>query len=219
MNISKKLERVLDNYIKQNEKLTSEYTKLKNKRAIYEELIEILRGNYDGILNNQNLVSIFLNSIYENSTYSDELQGIISSSTPEQAIREFILWIIKDYEELEQEIEYIELELSDNEELRQSAHRVKSSLKYNKPIVDPNKDIPNIKRILKKLESSGEITPKDEILYINEIEQHNDVISSKTDLPDEQIYTEIIYGEIPNIVTAGFHYMIPLKSTQVYKIN
>lgn len=204
MNIHKRLERILDYYINQNKKLVSEYEQRKNKQATYESLLELLQGSTEEILNNKQLILVFLNGLYLDSIYIDEFNGIISSKPSEINIQKFTLKIIQEYQEFKEELEYLELEVQENEELKESAQRVKSSLKYRKLITQPHKDIPNVKTILEKLEKEQIITPQDEILYINEIEQHNERITAKQDIPEEQTYSEDDYNEIPNIITAGF---------------
>lgn len=203
MDIQKRLEKILDNYIKQSKTLSEEYEIIKNRKNNYDELIELLSQNYDEILNNKDLILVFLNSIYENDDYSNSFKRIISNNNQTE-LKEFISNIVNDYNGLIEEIEFLELEISEVEELKSSAQRVKTSLKYHKPIIDLNNDLENIKKILDQLESNGTISNKEEILFINELEFYNEMLSSVKDLPEEQRITEDMYNEVPNIVTAGF---------------
>jgi len=210
MNIQKKLEKVLDNYIKQNKIISSEYENIKNKCYNYNELINLLNTNYNEILNNKHIILLFLNSIYENDNYLIKFKEIINNNQPNE-LNPFIKTIISDYNETLEEKEYLELELIEIEELKASAQRVKNSLKYHKPILNPELDIKNIKKILNQLESNKTITNKEEVLFINELEFYNEMILSEKTIEEEQIITTMLYNEIPNIVNAGFQFFEPIE--------
>ena len=220
MNIQKKLEKILDNYIKQNKIILSEYENIKNKSFKYNELINLLNSNYNEIINNKDIIFLFLNSIYENNNYHIKFKEIINNNNQNE-LKIFITNIINDYNELLEAKEYLELELTEAEELKKSAQRVKSSLKYHKLISDSENDIKNIKQILNQLESNKTITNKEELLFINELEFYNEMILSEKDIEEEQIITATMYNEIPNIVNTGFQYFEPIEvsSTKKTKLN
>ena len=77
MDIRKKIEKLLDIYIKQNKTLINEYEKTKIKKSSYEELLELLNEDYNKLLINQELIIIFLNSIYDD-LYSEEFRYLIN---------------------------------------------------------------------------------------------------------------------------------------------
>jgi len=206
MNLSKKLQKLLDNYINENEQLEIDYKQKLSKKIIYEELIKYLKDNYNNLLNIEEIIRILLNKIYDNNDYIEKLQSILLQENLDlETLKQIINdTIINDYHVLQEDIELLKLELIDSSRLVSSARRVKSNLKHQKTIDESNKDIENINNILKELEYQGIITNQEYLLLINELEHYNERILTINGNPDDVLAFEESYNEVPTILSIGF---------------
>jgi len=206
MNLSKKLQKLLDNYINENEQLEIDYKQKLSKKIIYEELIKYLKDNYNNLLNIEEIIRILLNKIYDNNDYIEKLQSILLQENLDlETLKQIINdTIINDYHVLQEDIELLKLELIDSSRLVSSARRVKSNLKHQKTIDESNKDIKNINNILKELEYQGIITNQEYLLLINELEHYNERILTINGNPDDVLAFEESYNEVPTILSIGF---------------
>ena len=155
----KKIEKLLDKYIKQNKMLKNEYEKNKVKKSTYEELIELLSEDYNKLLNNKELIRVFLNSIYDSDLYEEEFNYLISQSNPNlEEIKDLISIIVSDYKNLTEELQLLELQIIEENVLELSAKRVKTNIKYRKLIDEKNNDVENVIKIFNNLKNRGVIT-------------------------------------------------------------
>lgn len=205
MDIRKKIEKLLDIYIKQNKTLINEYEKTKIKKSSYEELLELLNEDYNKLLINQELIIIFLNSIYDDDLYSEEFRYLITKNNQNtKEINDLISIIVKDYKNILEELQLLELKIEEEKILETSAKRAKMNIKYHKLLDEKNKDIENVIKILNNLKYSGIITNQESILLTNEINHYNELISVEKGNPTDIEIAKLSYDEIPNIINSGF---------------
>lgn len=205
MDIRKKIEKLLDIYIKQNKTLINEYEKTKIKKSSYEELLELLNEDYNKLLINQELIIIFLNSIYDDDLYSEEFRYLITKNNQNtNGINDLISIIVKDYKDILEELQLLELKIEEEKALETSAKRAKMNIKYHKLLDEKSKDIENVIKILNNLKYSGIITNQESILLTNEINHYNELISVEKGNPTDIEIAKLSYDEIPNIINSGF---------------
>lgn len=206
MNTKEKLLELIDIYLERNKKLKKSYNDNITNKQLYEELFVIFNMDFADIVNNRLMISIILNTIYKNNIYSNFYDSILNVDikNDNKKFTEFISRIKSDY--------YVLIKIIDNQEKRikrskntvSSCNKVKLAIKQGLPIIQSNFDVNGIKKILNYFEIEGEISSKEEVLLINEIEQYNRMIASKTANDEERAKSNAIYNEVPNIVNAGF---------------
>lgn len=200
MNLERKLIKLLDQYIKGKKIAASAYEiKLKQTR-MYEELIDILEGNYNKILENQGIILSLLNQLSNDNDVYPQFKNLISKV---EDVKLYVDNIVAKYYQHLNEVQNHKLHIKENAQILESVHRIKNGLKYHKQF-QFSEDIPNIVKALEELSKTQGITSKDIVLYLNMLEYHNEKIQSKIDIPEEREITEFKYNEIPNIVNAGF---------------
>lgn len=113
--------------------------------------------------------------------------------------------IYKDYLENEKKIDSLDVQIKRSYHLISTAKRVRYNLKFNIPITEYKYDITNIKTILDYYETVGEISNKELLLLINEIESYNRHVSLESDVTSRETeYANVLYNEVPNILNAGY---------------
>ena len=222
MNNTKKIEKLINDYILHYKKQLNEYEKVKNNKARYEDLLGILSCEYDEILNNKELIIILLNSIYGNLI---NLENIQKKLLEQNEIRNFKKRIEADYnaylEKFEKDTEIIEKE----HKLEISAKRIKNNLKYHKLIDEKSDDIKNVIEVLDILKNQGKINEQEYLLLTNEIIHYNELKLLENGNPEDIAIAKDSYREIPNIALTGYQELddievsINIKSTLDCYIN
>lgn len=210
MNSREMLLNLLDRYILEDKTRRNKYNNNEVMIDLYDEVLNILSGNYQDIKDNSLYISILFDTIYRNNIYYDEFYSLLlKCQVDSDARREFkrFIWKINNEKELlEQENANIKKQIDNNKHLVSSANRVKLCFRYDDPISEGKiNDMWAIKRIISYYELGGVISNKEELLLINEIELHNrkvavDSFGNKRDSE----YTEELYEKIPNILQGGF---------------
>ena len=205
MNYKDRILELLDIYIERNKKLRNLYNENIMKKDLYEELLPLINSSYDEIIDNKLIIAMLLNTIYNNNIYSKFYEILIRLDVSEDntQYQSFMAMINKDYKEILDKINKQIRRIERSKSTISSANRVRLALKQNLPITDSNYDITGVKRILNYFEIEGEISTKEEILFINEIELYNRRLLSEKGSKMEREVTEVIYQKIPNIVNSG----------------
>ena len=201
MDLTKKLIELLSDYIDENKKLKETFNIQRTKQTLYEELLGYLKEDLQGT---KLFIPILLNTIYENNIYVDEFYSIIIKQNNKNELSKFIYKIETEYNELKIQNYELNKRIMRNAEKLSSAYRARKSLLLQTKIIDSKNDIFNIQKIINYYEMAGIISNKEEILLINEIEQHNRKVGTKHSSKEEQDYAERLYNELPNILTFGF---------------
>lgn len=175
---------------------------------LYEEVLKILKGDYQEIKDNSLCISILFDTIYHNDIYYEEFYSLLLRSivdnTQRREFKKFVWKISNEMLELEKANEELKKQIYKDRHTVSSANIVKLCFKYNNPIKD-SKDILNIKRIISYYEMIGIIDNKEELLLINEIEFYNRNVAVDTSGVKRDVeYTKSVYDKIPNILQAGF---------------
>jgi len=204
MDNKEKIINILNKYIEQNKKLKEEKENLISKISLYEELLNLLKLDNSSLLENSIMFSILLETIYNNRIYSQELYEILIQQPLNQKYYIiFIKKVEKDYQEIKETLNNLKEQINRNRYKLSSAYNVRFSLSKNISILK-SYDIPNVIDIINYFELAGIISNKEAILLINEIELYNRRIKIDKASLTEQNYTDSLYGEIPNIIMAGF---------------
>jgi len=205
MNYKERILELLDIYLERNKMLRTSYNENLMKKDLYEELIPLINSSYDEIIDNRLRISLLLSAIYNNNIYSKfyEILIRVGINDDNTEYREFISMINNDYKKITDKITKQIERIERSKNTVSSANRVKLAIKQNLPITDSGYDITGVKRILNYFEIEGEISTKDEILFINEIELYNRRLLSEKGSVKQKEVTELIYQKIPNIVNSG----------------
>ena len=204
----KRIEELLNMYLKQNKDIRDKYQNNLVNLQLYEELFSYLELSYVEIKENNLFISILFNTIYGNNIYGDRFYSLLLkamvSKEGRTELKNFINMIKKDYDNLMMENDGLVQQIERNKNVVSSANRVKLCFKYGNIISDDLPDISNVKRIISLFQLSGVISNKEELLLINEIELYNKRISLDKLKDNDREYTIDLYERIPNILNAGF---------------
>ena len=175
---------------------------------LYEEVLKILKGDYQEIKDNSLCISILFDTIYHNDIYYEEFYSLLLRSivdnTQRREFKKFVWKINSEMEQLKKDNDELKRQIDNNKHTVSSAKKVKLCFKYNDPIKD-NRDVYAIKRIVSYYELVGVIDNKEELLLINEIEFYNRNVAVDTSGVKRDVeYTKSVYDKIPNILQAGF---------------
>ena len=204
----KRIEELLNMYLKQNKDIRDKYQNNLVNLQLYEELFSYLELSYEEIKENNLFISILFNTIYGNNIYGDRFYSLLLKAMVSKEgrieLKHFINMIKKDYDNLMMENDGLVQQIERNKNVVSSANRVKLCFKYGNIISDDLPDISNVKRIISLFQLSGVISNKEELLLINEIELYNKRISLDKLKDNDREYTIDLYERIPNILNAGF---------------
>lgn len=204
----KRIEELLNIYLKQNKDIKEKYQNNLVNLQLYEELFGYFDGEYEEIKENNLCISILFNTIYGNNIYGDRFYSLLLkamvSKDGKNELRQFINIVKKDYNNLLTENDGLFQQIERNKNIVSSANRVKICFKYGNIISSNFSDINNVKRIISLFQLSGVISNKEELLLINEIELYNKNISLDKLKANDREYTIDLYERIPNILNAGF---------------
>ena len=208
MNSREMLLSLIDRYILEEADRRKQYNDNQVMIDLYEEVLKILKGDYQEIKDNSLCISILFDTIYHNDIYYEEFYSLLLRSivdnTQRREFKKFVWKISNEMLELEKANEELKKQIYKDRHTVSSANIVKLCFKYNNPIKD-SKDILNIKRIISYYEMIGIIDNKEELLLINEIEFYNRNVAVDTSGVKRDVeYTKSVYDKIPNILQAGF---------------
>ncbi len=208
MNSREMLLSLIDRYILEEADRRKQYNDNQVMIDLYEEVLKILKGDYQEIKDNSLCISILFDTIYHNDIYYEEFYSLLLRSivdnTQRREFKKFVWKISNEMLELEKANEELKRQIYKDRHTVSSANIVKLCFKYNNPIKD-SKDILNIKRIISYYEMIGIIDNKEELLLINEIEFYNRNVAVDTSGVKRDVeYTKSVYDKIPNILQAGF---------------
>lgn len=205
-----KLKELLDNYIDEYNAIKARYEELTVKCQLYKELISYFDETNIDLANNKVSISLLLNTIYNDDIYEREFYNLLyklerGEYNNKNEIRSFLSTINKDYSRVAKEEDNLRNRINRIKHVVSSARRAKLSFKYNNPIDDTKYINGDLRRIINYYESSGEISNKEALLCINDLDFYNrNVITSKKSNKKEEEYASRIYNEIPNILNAGY---------------
>lgn len=200
---------LLDKYI---EEINSKKQKLEEAitfKALYEELITLLKNEPDYLSENKIILSILFTTLYKDDIYLNKFYSLLpnleTSKEKRKELKELINKIYNDYMTNEKTISSLDSQIKRSKNLILTAKRTRYKLKYSLPITEYKYDIENIKTILNYFEIMGEISKNDFLLLINEIELYNRrILTSRNNSEQENKHLELLYNEIPNIINAGY---------------
>ena len=204
MNPIKKLKELLNQYLDENKIQKDECNKKIKDKKTYEGIIDTIKNK--PLHTSKIVIPVLLNTIYNNDIYGDEFIRILKSTNKKQELEKFFQKIMYDYNRLKEDILKLEERIKRNNEIVLSAQRVVKCLSLNTEISEQKNDISNVKTIINYFGISGIISPKEEVLLINEIELYNQKLKNQHFTEEEKTHTQSIYEEIPNILNAGFQY-------------
>ncbi|MDD6272221.1 MAG: hypothetical protein PUA90_01725 [bacterium] len=205
MNLKDKIIDLLDRYIYEYEQELERYEEKLTILSLYNELIDILENKE--IHNHKLEITILLSAIYGNNS---EYERMFYKCLYDEDIKNQFQNQLK-IDMLEQVEGFSDLEekVKQGKYLAIASNRIKTSFKFNVPFyikkIDGKRmisDEQSAKRIIQYFANKGDITKKEELLYINEIEIHNRLITEQNSL--EKNYTNHLYSRIPNILNMGF---------------
>ena len=204
----KRIEELLNMYLKQNKDIRDKYQNNLVNLQLYEELFSYLELDYVEIKENNLFISILFNTIYGNNIYDDRFNSkILKAMVSKEGrieLKHFINMIKKDYDNLMMENDGLVQQIERNKNVVSSANRVKLCFKYGNVISGALAEVSNVKRIISLFQLSGVISNKEELLLINEIELYNKRINLDKLKDNDREYTIDLYERIPNILNAGF---------------
>lgn len=205
-----KLKELLDRYIDEYNEIKARYEELTVKCQLYKELISYFDETNIDLVNNKVSISLLLNTIYNDDIYEREFYNLLyklerGECNNKNEIRSFLSMINKDYSRVAKEEDNLRNRINRIKHVVSSARRARLSFKYNNPIDDTKYVNGDLRRIINYYESSGEISNKEALLCINDLDFYNrNVITSKKNNKKEEEYASRIYNEIPNILNAGY---------------
>lgn len=206
-----KLKELLDNYIAEYSDMKVRYEDLMVKFQLYEELLSYFDEANIDLANNKIGISLLLNTIYNDDIYEKEFYSLLyklerGEYNSKNEIRSFLSMINGDYVKITKELESLKNRINRTSKVVSSARRTRLSFKYNSPIEDTKYVMGDLRRIINYYESSGEISNKEAILCINDLDFYNrNVISASGKVnKKEEEYASRVYNEIPNILKAGY---------------
>lgn len=205
-----KLKELLDSYIDEYNEIKAKYEALTVKCQLYKELISYFDETNIDLANNKVSISLLLNTIYNDDIYEREFYNLLyklerGEYNNKNEIRSFLSMINKDYSRVAKEEGTLRNRINRIKHVVSSARRARLSFKYNNLIDDTKYINGDLRRIINYYESSGEISNKEALLCINDLDFYNrNVITSKKSNKKEEEYASRIYNEIPNILNAGY---------------
>lgn len=206
-----KLKELLDSYIAEYSEIKVKYDDLTVKCQLYEELLSYFDEANIDLANNKVSISLLLNTIYNDDIYEREFYNLLyklerGEYNNKNEIRSFLSTINRDYIKIAKEIENLKNRINRTSKVVSSARRARLSFKYNSPIEDTKYVIGDLRRIINYYETSGEISNKEALLCINDLDFYNRnvTIASGRSNKKEEEYANRVYNEIPNILNAGY---------------
>lgn len=204
-----KLKKILTKYTEEEKQLKNTYNKKSSLVSLYKKLFEYLKEGIDSININKAYIITLLDTIYDDNIRSNEFNYLLelyeSNLDIKSEYKSFLTRITSDYKDLLTEIESLKNRLDRNRYAFDNARKARLSLQHKLPI-ELNEHMTNdIKRIISYYELSGELSSKEALMCINDLEYYNRNIASnkKKDIYEIE-YEEGTYEEIPNILNSGY---------------
>lgn len=199
---------LLEKYIKElkqkEEKLAQDIT----FKSLYEELLPALKKKPEELEEQKLEISLLFSTLYKDDIYLSRfyslLQNLKTLKDTRKEFKELVNKIYKDYQDNEKEIQSLDAQIKRSNNLLSTARRTKYNLKYSVPVTQYRYDVENIKAILSYFETIGEISNKEFLLLVNEIELYNRRVTTEETNKREVDYNETLYNEVPNIINAGY---------------
>lgn len=205
---------LLDKYIEENRILKGEYQKKLINRDLYKELLSYFNDNYESLEENKLFITILLDSIYEDGFGSRSFYLLLSKLenphyNQKNEYRAFITKLRKEYNNILKDLEDIKNRINRNQNNINTAYTARKCFKYKLPMVDKYA-IPNLKRIVNYYEASNQITSREAMLCVLDIEGHNrSVFSYRNGNKLEMDNVKKEKREIDYILKSGYE-IIPL---------
>lgn len=212
MNYIGEIQSLLATFIERSKNRKKEYENLITNKALYDELFNLLDNDYDTVNDNKIFISILLNTLYDDDMLMKFYNTLLCKDTilRGKEIKKFIAKIKEDYSNLIKEIDSLQNTINNSQNIVSSANRVILCFRQKLPIIYAKYDVEAVKNILNYFQTEGRITNKQELLYINEIEQYNRRTTTINN-NKEQAYSDLLYSAIPNILNSGYEsYSMPL---------
>lgn len=203
---------LLDKYIEENKILKGEYQKKLINRDLYKELLSYFNDNYESLEENKLFITILLDSIYEDHIASNNFYLLLSKLknphyNQKNEYRTYITKLKKEYSDLLKELEDIKNRINRNRNTINTAYTARKCFKYKLPMTDKYA-IPDLKRIVSYYEVSNQISPREAILCVLDIECHNkSVVSYRNGNKIEMNNAEKNKKEIKYILKSGYEVM------------
>ena len=205
MNLIEKIINLLCKYVDEYEQELEKYEEKLTVLDLYSELMYIFENKE--IYNHKLEITILLSTIYGNDSEYEKM--FYKCLYDENIKNQFQNQLKIDMLEQVEKFSDLEEKVKRGKYLAFASNRIKTSLKFKVPFyikkIDGKimiSDEQSAKKIIKYFGDKGDITKKEELLYINEIEMHNRIITDQNSL--EKNYTDHLYSRIPNILNMGF---------------
>ena len=170
-----KLKEVLETYISDYEKLEDKHNRIEIKCILFEELLKLFDIDYQTYEDNKFLFYIQLNTIYNDSIYEDEFSRLLTKINSKNfntanEVRSFIAKIKKDYTITLKQKEALKNRLVRNRFNIISARKALLAINNKWPISDKGYIMGDLKRIIDYYTTSGELSDKEALMCLNDLE-------------------------------------------------
>lgn len=199
-----KIIKLLEKYTFECEEKMQSLDSLKTTISLYEELISLL-DDTQNLYDNKLYISVLLSTIYNNDCLNDLFyQAFYALKQEEKEKYESLLKrVMFDYKEALNKQEALNNQLINAKYLTTTAKYSVFYLRNRRPLQNKGYTFKNIRKIISYYATMGEISEKDEILLLNEIEYYNRNIIESNNVKEKE-YANIAYNEVPNILNSGF---------------
>lgn len=219
MNIDKIIE-LLKKYINDYENKAKSFESTNIKKQLFKEIIPLLE-NIENINENKLFITILLSNIYNNETYNDTFYKALYSlkNNDTKEYYSLLAQIKFDYNETLHKTNTLRTQITNAKQKANTARRSIFYLQNRRPLFDRYYTYQNIRKIIEYYTAMGEITDKDEIILLNELEFYNRNIIAQPN--KEKEYAEAVYHEVPNILESGFEMYdeIEIQSSRKETLN
>ena len=205
-----KLKELLDKYIAEYDELREEYENLKTRKQLFKELMNYFNSGFDSIIDGKIIIDVLLDSIYHDDIYKKEFYKLLyklinRTYDAESELQNFSGIIDKDYYILNQRLLTLESRMNRIRKTVNSARVARIAIRVKNPIEANKYTLRDIEKIINYYELSGEITSKEAILCLNDLEFYNRNLTSETmQNKKEEEFAKEQYNNVPNILNAGY---------------
>lgn len=200
-----KLKELLDKYIAEYDELREEYENLKTRKQLFKELMNYFNSGFDSIIDGKIIIDVLLDSIYHDDIYKKEFYKLLyklinRTYDAESELQNFSGIIDKDYYTLNQRLLTLESRMNRIRKTVSSARVARIAIRVKNPIEANKYTLRDIEKIINYYELSGEITSKEAILCLNDLEFYNRNLTSETmQNKKEEEFAKEQYNNVPNI--------------------
>lgn len=196
-----KIINLLTNYVNEYDEMKEQYKTCETNISLYNELIPLLKMDYNFLEDNKLFITIILSSLYSYEIEQDFYNALFSlknnDTTP------FFLLLGKINRDAKNNIDTkikLAKQIKNIDSLVKSARTIIPFLKHKLPIQAKNYDIGNTKKIIAYYVGKGLVSPKEELLIANDLYYFNKIITKPSNLKE----SELGYDKVPNILNGGF---------------